>query len=72
MSPVPKHGRGIDMLGNSGNKCAQCGKEGPLRRTRIIGRDRDPYTRKAIVVTREYDVCADGPCGAHLQMAHEG
>jgi hypothetical protein len=59
------------MLSNPGNKCAQCGNEGPLRKVKIIGRDRDPFTRKAIVVTREYDVCAEGPCGAHLQMAHE-
>jgi hypothetical protein len=60
------------MRVNPGNECAQCGKEGPLGKAKIIGRDRDPFTRKAIVVTREYDDCAEGPCGAHLQMAHEG
>jgi len=64
--------RNVEMLGNPGNECAQCGEEGPLRKFNIIGRDRDPYTRKAIIVTKEYDVCAEGACGAHLQMAYEG
>ena len=52
--------RSLIWLGILEVNVAQCGKEGPLSKTKIIGRDRDPYTGKAIVVTREYDLCPKG------------
>lgn len=60
-------------------KCARCGKERPrneLKTGTIIFQNARPDPRtgryKKFVDEKTNLYCADGPCHAHDQMAHEG
>lgn len=68
-------GRVIDRRDRSETpKCAQCGSTTPehgFTEKRIIHQDRDERGKRC-VSTSIFTVCQSTPCGAHLQMAHEG
>ncbi|MDB4865917.1 MAG: hypothetical protein JWR03_250 [Cohnella sp.] len=56
-------------------KCAYCGTKRPaseLKPGKIFYRDRHPRTGKAFLNEKTNPYCADKPCHANDQMAHEG
>jgi hypothetical protein len=56
-------------------KCAYCRTERPaseLKPGKIIFQDYNYTTRKKFVNNKTNNYCADKPCHAHDQMAHEG
>jgi len=56
-------------------KCAYCGKERPLeelKEGKIICRERDTFSGKQKIVTKNKLFCKDAPCQGYYQMGEEG